>query len=391
MSYLDDMKQNDENLKRYKRNLLHFDNERKQQQTNKKLKKRKLKYDDFRLPKELGDIVCRDITKFKAKSHNKDKQLKEFISYTYFKYEAPNFLLHMMKNSKMFDIDKNDIIAENNLSFRFYLKRKIIGDINGIDILKTVATGKSMSKLFKNILIKKEVHFILNSKRYELKEAILEGKMKYLNFNEKQIDVILETRITDDIFSEKTKYFLNYIKKYDINYKIIKELIDYTYMVEFNNLKDFFSKNLKNMLNDSDIWHVEQIFINNNKKTQWEISFEHYEIEFKKVIEKDKENKDIINFDIYTIDEILNAKGLSIEGKKMKHCVSSYVNSCSNGYSSILSMKLNEKSIITIEINKNSNSIVQAKGFGNREINNKEYEVLKSFSNENNLKIGKYL
>ena len=68
----------------FNRKLLHNIKvaERKQKEKNKNLNA-----NDFPIIKEIPEH--RDRNLWKRKSYNKDKQIEEFIGYTYFKYEAP--------------------------------------------------------------------------------------------------------------------------------------------------------------------------------------------------------------------------------------------------------------------------------------------------------------
>ena len=69
----------------------------------------------------------------------------------------------------------------------------------------------------------------------------------------------------------------------------------------------------------------------------------------------------------WTITELLSAKELSLEGRKMHHCVGSYANNCKTGRSSIWTMQVttpeNETHrVMTIAVQNGSRSITQARG-----------------------------
>ena len=73
----------------------------------------------------------------------------------------------------------------------------------------------------------------------------------------------------------------------------------------------------------------------------------------------------------WRIEEILCGRDLSYEGKAMKHCVASYINSCANGTKSIWSMKVEylgsgaTRNVLTIELNNNRRYIRQVRGRSN--------------------------
>ncbi|MEL6866659.1 MAG: PcfJ domain-containing protein [Bacteroidota bacterium] len=68
--------------------------------------------------------------------------------------------------------------------------------------------------------------------------------------------------------------------------------------------------------------------------------------------------------DTYQIVQLRDSSSLSIEGRKMRHCVGSYVNQCIGGQCSIWSLRRlqrnGDKSLVTIEVNKN-HRITQAR------------------------------
>ena len=73
----------------------------------------------------------------------------------------------------------------------------------------------------------------------------------------------------------------------------------------------------------------------------------------------------------WRIEEILSGRDLSYEGKAMKHCVASYINSCANGTRSIWSMKVDylgsgaTRNVLTIEVANNKRYIRQVRGRSN--------------------------
>jgi hypothetical protein len=84
------------------------------------------------------------------------------------------------------------------------------------------------------------------------------------------------------------------------------------------------------------------------------------------------------SFKIWTINEILNSKDLSEEGRSQSHCVGSYSHSCSAGRVSIWSMRVSnfqEERILTLEVNNSSRAIVQARGKCNRMPDQKSYGI----------------
>ena len=92
------------------------------------------------------------------------------------------------------------------------------------------------------------------------------------------------------------------------------------------------------------------------------------------------------NFKIWTIRELITQQSLFIEGRKLKHCVASYVSSCAKGQSSIWSMELEQSSVVekrvTIEVNPGTCHIVQIRGKLNRHPNQQELNIIRRWTTE---------
>jgi hypothetical protein len=65
------------------------------------------------------------------------------------------------------------------------------------------------------------------------------------------------------------------------------------------------------------------------------------------------------------------------EGAKLNHCVATYVPRVSRGDVLILFMRPNKDTPnVTLEYRKKNNAIVQARGYGNRSLNDRERDAL---------------
>lgn len=367
----------------------------------KKLKKRKLKTSDFFDIIAFNDLICRDKESFKSKSHNKDRQEKEYIKYLYFKYECPPYILNYISN--IYKIINNNLMSlsynnkteeeiniEINKKINIELDKEIFNScdkkITILDIIKTIATGKSLSKLLKPFYNKKESYYFLNSKQEDIEIARIEAKILFLNplIEKKLMNFLINSGYF--FYKENITKELNFIFKNKItDLNMLGEIIDYWNSKEFRKILEenskVFSKNLSTMINDSNIWHIEESLKRNKKYNYWEGTFDKFEY-----IEDSK-----TAYNHYVIKELTNSGDLSKEGRKMGHCVGSYMKACVNNRSAILSLTCNYEKLVTIEISLRNNTIVQAKGKYNRKINNKELNILKKFALKNNLKFSNYL
>jgi hypothetical protein len=72
------------------------------------------------------------------------------------------------------------------------------------------------------------------------------------------------------------------------------------------------------------------------------------------------------NANKWSFNELTTGFELAVEGKELLHCVASYAPRCASGYSAIISLCKEGKRKVTIEIDPNTNKIVQLKGGHNK-------------------------
>jgi hypothetical protein len=91
----------------------------------------------------------------------------------------------------------------------------------------------------------------------------------------------------------------------------------------------------------------------------------------------------------WTIEELLTPRELQIEGGILQHCVASYARACCERRSSIWSMKINDgqsrKRVLTIEVDPNSNTVIQAKGKRNSQPSRRAAEILRCWTEREEL------
>lgn len=91
----------------------------------------------------------------------------------------------------------------------------------------------------------------------------------------------------------------------------------------------------------------------------------------------------------WTIEELLTPRELQIEGGILQHCVASYARACAERRSSIWSMKIDDgqsrKRVLTIEVDPNSNTIIQAKGKRNSPPSRRAAEILRCWTEREDL------
>ena len=84
----------------------------------------------------------------------------------------------------------------------------------------------------------------------------------------------------------------------------------------------------------------------------------------------------------WSICEITSAQELYAEGRSMRHCVASYINSCINQSAAVFSLSLDGIRKLTIGINPVSRKVMQAKGEYNRDATHEEDLIIKKWRDE---------
>ena len=142
-------------------------------------------------------------------------------------------------------------------------------------------------------------------------------------------------------------------------------------------------RTLQNLSLLRDEWHID-LARSRDCKMEWE----GLPIANKAYIDK-KDGKNLK----FMFNQILNSKDLASEGRNMRHCVYSYLDSCANGTCSIWSLSvddgINSRSrLLTIEVR--NYAVWQVSGKVNRYPSNYEKIVVRRWANDNGLKMGRY-
>lgn len=97
---------------------------------------------------------------------------------------------------------------------------------------------------------------------------------------------------------------------------------------------------------------------------------------------------------IWRVEEIRSTKELADEGRRMNHCVYSYVSSIQRGQTSIWSMTLEDGkgetgrwAMLTIEVRKDLCRVIQARGRFNRSATSEEHGILLAWAGKNGLEV----
>lgn len=90
------------------------------------------------------------------------------------------------------------------------------------------------------------------------------------------------------------------------------------------------------------------------------------------------------------ITQLLSYWDLLDEGRALRHCVSSYFDTCRRGRSGIFSLTFDGSRVLTLEVQANR-TVVQARGLLNRRLNGEELNWVMRWATDNRLLIPKHL
>lgn len=96
----------------------------------------------------------------------------------------------------------------------------------------------------------------------------------------------------------------------------------------------------------------------------------------------------------WIISQLTCRNELILEGKRLRHCVGSYWDSCLKAITSIWSMEtrdiLRNRALVTIEVLPKSREIWQIRGFCNRLPRKREIEIIRKWAEKESLSMGKW-
>lgn len=308
-----------------------------------------------------------DFFNWKPTSNNAENQIKELAFYLVCKFPVPTFFYQVW-----FDASQRDYIP-------WFIK---LGQGFGV-------------KTFLNLPIemtkKMRFHFLFAPDKFTVFEAIRFAQVKGMGGDDNLAKAIVASRLGFNNF-ENDEFWSRFIQILIsggmFNLDKIGELVDYLReQLRQDACYSLKGRTLQSLLRQSDTWHQVLSRTKTSLATKWLPSRIN---EFAHV--RKKKDDEIA----YYIIELLNAKNLMQEGRKMGHCVGSYATYCLRGRTSIFSMRkyvngIEEERMATIEIHLSDKRIVQAKAKHNQPISSKAKEIMELWMQAENLQKSKHL
>lgn len=323
----------------------------------------------------------RSINDWVPKTHNRDRLVSDLLRFVFTDYDVPNFM-------------DQAFYEEDPTYINWFL---LIGQGGNI---------RMASRLPLPLTKKMAHHFLHAPNSFTILEALRYGQVKNLGGNQRLIAYINGTRLGqlfdhNEFWESVIRFF---IKHPMLDPAQIQPIVDYIQYVKFGAErliqpetgeiiqdaapeKPNFSmkgRTVESLLRDVEKWHkgLNKLKVN----AEWDrVNTNDF------IYEEGKEH----NKKIYHINQLINSTELKVEGRHMKHCVASYINSCVNGRCSIWSMNVKFETtgevqrLVTIELSR-QRTIVQVRGKYNAMPNKKTVDIITKWMNKEGLRISKW-
>ncbi|WP_353777225.1 PcfJ domain-containing protein [Winogradskyella sp. 3972H.M.0a.05] len=309
-----------------------------------------------------------EISSWKRRSHNTDKQMLSIIKHCFVKYEVPYFMY----------------------------KAWLVNHRAHISWFIDLTQGRSVRNLT-NMPIKmtkKGAHHFLNApKHYSVEMALRRAQSLSYNADDVIADRIASSHLSRNNFQHEgfwDSVICFFSKQAMLDFSKMNEIIDYlSYRISENLDYSIKGRTIISLTRQSDEWHREQANIRTTfiSVLTWDpyLPYSYFRIEESKGIKK-----------TFTLFELCSSGELINEGRKMNHCVASYARSCHSGRSRIFTLRSkevpgSEEIMATIEVHLASKTIVQAKAKYNKPISKKAIFIIKKWALQHDLNISKWL
>lgn len=327
----------------------------------------------------------RDPHQHKVRSANKERQIKDFVKWTFVKYPVPQF---MYEAWPVPETEWDERATRRKHRFRQGHWVKLVHK-DAKHWFVTLASGGSLYKTYmKGFMTKKEVHVFstLNFPNMDIDQHLWIAKFICLGADKEHAvqlanTVIGKKDIDNKFWLDVARFFIvNNVRSNDM-----REILDCIVDVKKEN-KDFSMKGRtkQSVIRLSNDWHA----VMARKKACKDRVWEGYAIPIWEHIENIVLVNGIKAKRLWKIEQIITERRLLSEGNNMGHCVASYISNCIKGSCAIFHVTcedpIDNNSGLTIELS-NNGKIHQIKGRHNRSPYGYEKNIIKRWAQENNL------
>lgn len=303
----------------------------------------------------------KDVFKWKPSSKRAAEQASDLAFYLFCQYEVPGFL------------------------YRAFYEQTGLLFINWFIHIGAGGKVKDLCNMPINFTQRMGHYFLQAPSKFSIPEALRWAQVKGMSGDDRLAERIAYSWIGTKPYADEDFWeaFIRIVVNGGLfNYDHLTEVIDY---VRESKTQDrnysLKGRTLQSLLRQSDEWHRRSIAIKGVR--MWNTcGIKGYKFE-----KKDE---------MILMEELTGSKLLIDEGRRMKHCVASYVHYCEAGRTAIFSMRKYSMGIFietlaTIEVSLGTKRIMQAKARMNRKISDESMKHLTKWAGENELSMNPYL
>ncbi len=325
----------------------------------------------------------RPLLSWKRPGHNADKQLSSLLRHLFARYDVPAFM-------------ESAWLTGNRIHQQWYLhlgRGENIRTAEGLPIKLTRAMAHA---------------FLKAPDSYSINAALRWAQITALGGDRALADALLDSRLVEDFTSDDfwVSVLQFFVRNPMIDSNLLNPIVDFIVSRKFEQQTVFtaagvaetiappqpnFSmkgRTAASMIALLDQWHQQLGRITTNAKVSWsKCAVKNFQF-----VEGSPEAR---NMRIYTIRELLSNAELIAEGKRLRHCVGTYVNSCVSGAATIWSLEVNDGDsivpLLTIELRMADLRVRQVRGKFNRRPTQEEKLIMQRWASAANILIESYI
>lgn len=321
-----------------------------------------------------------------SKSSDPYRQLIPFVRKAFAKYPVGGPLLYswsnlIPKSAREVDEARGAVDAPRQLQLH---RANIFEGQSPIDLRLWYITAASGGSLYKehakNKLTKAEVHYLITC-RHELHaaQAMTYAIARGFGADDGRAFILATSRLPYQLsVGEKLRNLIRFFVREMPRAAELDQLFDYLRQAQWNVL----GTTLNQVRKRSEEWHRAMAKLQSIGGGSWPgHAVADYTVARTELHQGKEEEVE------WKLIQVRTGNALYDEGQAMRHCVAGYKQRCISGECSIWSLRRNSERKLTIELH-NNGTIVQARGYANRNAKADELAIMKAWAHENDLKVG---
>ncbi|MEM9673480.1 MAG: PcfJ domain-containing protein [Bacteroidota bacterium] len=313
--------------------------------------------------------MIRSVREWKRSSYSVEKQFVSLVNHFFVRYETPRFLYQVWLDAKS---------RKEQQWFIDITSGKSIRRSRGLPIVMTKKTAHFFGQAEDTLTVAEALRWAQTrgmGGSVQIAQAVASSRLSRNNFR-------------DESFWETVIRFL--VQQSDEFATQVGEVVDYIANAREENSEFSMKGRTWNALwRQTEAWHEQ---LNRERKLGGRYVWEHSNIGERLIIRGSGTKTKT-----FQLIELCSSKALAMEGRKMRHCVSSYAYTCYKQRSTIFSLRMHEQTtaeettLATIEVDLKQRRVVQAKARFNEPISQRAQQIMEKWASEEGLTLATWL